>query len=125
MSQEVKYYTSLGEEDFLDSDGFPRLSEDSDKVYAKCTLSQKPKHIVSTTNLGVDKDSYKYYIALNANKEAYNPNDTYQPKANFVDTVCRDGNKLKQVNQYVFEKYTKFLKTNNNGWIKDVNRDLR
>lgn len=119
-----KYYTFLGDEDFIDEDGFPRLKEESKQVYAKCSLSQKPKHIVSNTNLGVDKTSYKYYIATNANKQAYNPNDANQPKGSFIDNVCKDSTKFQQVNQYIFEKYIKFLITKNDGWIREINRDL-
>jgi len=125
MTDKNKYYTITGSEDYIDESGFPRLEKDSDKVYAKCSLSQKPKHIVSTTNLGVDKDSYKYYIAKNANNEAYNPNDTYQPKSNFINTVCKDSDRLIKVNQYIFDKYINFLKTSNSQWIKQINRDLK
>jgi len=124
MKDKDKYYTFLGGEDFIDEDGFPRLKEESEQVYAKCSLSQKPKHITSRSNLGVDQNSYKYYIALNPSKQAYNPNDPNQPKGNFVDSVCRDSDKLKEVNQYIFEKYIKFLITKNDGWIREINRDL-
>ncbi len=124
MKDKDKYYTFFGNEDFIDENGFPRLEEESDQVYAKCSLSKKPKHITSRSNLGVDQNSYKYYIALNASKKAYNPNDPNQPKGNFIDNVCRDGSKLKEVNQYIFEKYIKFLITKNDGWIREINRDL-
>lgn len=125
MTEQHKYYTILGKEQYTDEKGFPRLESETMYTYAKCSLSQKPKHIVSNTNLGVDKNSYKYYIALNSKKEAYNPTDPYQPKGSFVDTICRSSSKLTQVNQYIFDKYVQFLKTGNDGWIKEINRDLR
>ncbi len=120
-----KYYTFLGKEDFIDDKGFARAKNESKEVYAKCSLSQKPKHIVSRSNLGVDKTSYKYYIAINSNKEAYNPDNPNQPKANFIDNVCRDNTKFQEVNQYIFEKYVNFLMTKNDGWIREINRDLK
>ena len=120
-----KYYTLLGKQDFIDEDGLPRLNTESDQIYAKCSLSQKPKQMVATTELGVEKNSYKYYIAKNAKGEIYDPNESYQPKASFIDTVCKDSNRLMQVNQYVFNKYLNFLKTNNSAWIREANRDLK
>jgi hypothetical protein len=62
-----KYYTLIGSQDFLDEEGFPRVeSKDNKKIYAKSTLSKKPKNIVSKSNLGVDKVSYRYYISINS-----------------------------------------------------------
>jgi hypothetical protein len=123
---EYKYYTNLGNQDYIDENDYPRLDDgSSNKVYAKCSLSRKSKHIVSSTNLGVDKDSYRYYIHINANGEAFDPKAPYQPKANFIKKVCKDNGNFKEVNQYIFNKYIQFLKTNNKRWITEINRDLK
>ena len=127
MKESNKYYTLIGNQDFLDDNNYPRTSTESNKTYAKCCLSKKPKRIASQSNLGVDKDSYKYYIAVNSNKEAYSPTNTNQPKANFVSRVCKDSKdyKLHSVNAYIFNKYIAFLKTGNNRALIDINRDLK
>jgi hypothetical protein len=119
-----KYYTILGSEDFIDEYGYPRLSEQSDLVYAKCVLSRKPKNIVSKSNLAVDKPSYKYYI-LTVNREAYDPFAIADKKNSFVDTVCKKKNDFLQVNQLIFNKYLNFLKTQNQHWLKETNRDIK
>lgn len=121
-----KYYTLNGLEDYQDDHNLPRVdNENSEKIYAKSILSRKPKHIVSNTNLGVDNMSYKFYIATDANNQAYNPKNKNQPKPNFIDRTCKSKYLFKEVNRYVFNKYLKFLKSENEAWIRDINRDLQ
>ena len=120
-----KYYTISGSEDYLDEDKLPRLETDNtDTLYAKAILSRKPKHIVSNTNLGVDNNSYKFYIAVDAKRQAYDPTSKNQPTANFIDRTCKSKYSFVQVNYYVFNKYLKFLTSQNSAWIKEINRDL-
>ena len=38
---EAEYYTLMGLEDHLDSDGYPKLSKDIDRTYAKKVKSKK------------------------------------------------------------------------------------
>lgn len=118
-----KYYTILGSEDFIDENGNPRLNEISNKVYAKCVLSRKPKNIVSNSGLAVDRDSYKYYI-LSSDRQAFNPLDYNSNKVSFVDRVCKNHCNFIPVNQYIFDKYLHFLKSQNPQWIKEINREL-
>lgn len=121
-----KYYTISGSEDYVDEDGFPRIEDaDAKKVYAKCILAKKPRSITTNSNLGVDKMGYKFYIAINEARTAYDPTDPNQPKANFIQTVCKNKNKFLEVNQYVFAKYVNFLKSPNKRWISEINRDIK
>ena len=118
-----KYYTILGSEDFIDEDGYPRLNNISNKTYAKCVLSRKPKNIVSDSGLAVDNNSYKYYI-LSSDRQAYNPLDPTQKKASFIDRICKHHCNFVPVNQYIFNKYLNFLKSQSVQWLKEINRDL-
>lgn len=121
-----KYYTLMGSQDFLDDEGFPRVeSKDNKKIYAKSTLSKKPKNIVSKSNLGVDKVSYRYYISINSINEAYDPTNPNQPKASFIQRTCKSNSQFLEVNEYIFSKYINFLKSSNARWIKEINRDLK
>lgn len=120
-----KYYTISGSEDYLDEDKLPRLEkENTNLLYAKALLSRKPKHMVPNSSLGVDNNSYKFYIAIDAKQQAYNPTNKNQPTGNFVDRTCKSKYSFVQVNYYVFNKYLKFLTTQNSSWIKEINRDL-
>lgn len=121
-----KYYTITGKEDSLDSGGFPVVDKDSAHIYAQCICEKKPRSMTAASALGVDNIGYKYYIAINCQRQAYNPLSKTCPKATFVDRICKNSKShtMKEVNQYIFNKYIGFLKTGNEKALANINRDL-
>jgi len=125
--KENKYYTITGKEDGFDSGGFPTVGSDSTHIYAQSICEKKPRSMTAASSLGVDNIGYKYYIAINCQRQAYNPLSKSCPKATFVDRICKNSKShtMKQVNQYIFNKYIGFLKTGNEKVLADINRDLK
>ena len=124
--KENKYYTITGKEDAFDSGGFPVVDKESSHIYAQCICEKKPRSMTANSSLGVDNIGYKYYIAINSQRQAYNPLSKTCARATFVDRICKNSKShtMKEVNQYVFNKYIGFLKTGNEKALTDINRDL-
>tara|TARA_B100001778_G_scaffold311653_1_gene294759 strand:- start:174 stop:566 length:393 start_codon:yes stop_codon:yes gene_type:complete len=109
------FYTVNGLEDKLDEDGNCVVMEESDKR----TLAKK---IVRTDG------TLRYSVKLNAQSKLYNPFSIYgnekEETSNFLDRVCRNNNKFKEVNQKSFDLYVKFLKTKNNSLLYNAEREV-
>lgn len=109
------FYTVSGLEDKLDEDGNCVIMEESDKR----TLAKK---VVRTDG------SIRYSIKLNAQSKLYNPFSIYgnenEETSNFLDRVCRNNNKFKEVNKKSFDLYVKFLKTKNNSLLFNAEREV-
>lgn len=118
-----KYYCLVGTHDFIDSDGMARIQDaESKSVAAKCIQSKKPKHFNSPHS------HYKYYIKATPSGQAYNPIEYHKindKKSNFIDAVCKKEWFFREVDQFIFNKYLKFLNTQNLSWLKEVERDLK
>lgn len=117
-------YTIIGQQDRLDNNNYPIIDDNkSDKIYAKCVISDLPKR----SNLISDK-SYEYYILTYANKEPVNPIPKYSIKSKrdnaFVDKICKQTTVFTSVSSYVFKKYLVFLQTGNETLLKDIMRDI-
>jgi hypothetical protein len=107
-----EFYTIVGNDDYLDSNGSPRLETESDKVCAK--------------KLYRADGSLRFYIRLANNNSVYNPISLYgDEKPNtFLDRVVRSGFKFKEVNEKVFKMYLGFLKTKNVAWLHNAEREM-
>lgn len=104
---EQKYYTLLGNQDYVDSENFPRLVENGDKVFAK--------------NIGT-----KYYVLQSPYGKLYNPlgmNTEYKTDK-FLAKIGRNEYSFKQVNQRIFNFYVNFLRSRNVAWINNAEREL-
>jgi hypothetical protein len=115
-----EYYTVLGQEDFVDDDGFPRIdSPESSKVYAKCIRNKLNKNFTG-------HNKFRFYIAVKANNKPYNPVNVKEiPEAyGFVNKVCKGGINFTEVNQNIFQKYIEFLKSKNTRWLLDIEREV-
>jgi hypothetical protein len=119
------YYTLIGEEDFIDEDGYPRISSsESQLIVAKKTNNKKHKNINVTNNY------FSFYLLLSPNNIIFNPTKLYSPIKNktqfhFIDDICKGSWSFKEVSQYTFDKYLTFLRTKNLAWYKDAQRDLK
>lgn len=107
----VEYYTVSGEEDFFDDNQMPRLTDNSDKVYAKKTVR--------------DNGTIRYSVKLSLSNKLYDP--TSQQESNktksFLDSTVRNENRFKNVSPNVFSMYTAFLKTKNTAWLHNAQRE--
>ncbi len=118
-------YGLMGQEDFIDDNGDPRIQDpSSDKIAAKCIQNKKPKHFTNSDN------HYSFFIKATPNVELYNPVQLLSPienkrQYNFIDGVCKDKWSFKEVSKITFDKYVMFLKTKNLSWLKDAQRDLK
>ncbi len=113
--QKDTFYTVVGLEDELDADGNPVVLEDTDKR----TLA---KRIIRNNG------TIRYSVKLNAQSKFYNPFSIYgnenEEKSNFLDRVCRNNNKFKEVNKKAFDLYLKFLKTKNHSLLYNAEREV-
>ena len=107
----VEYYTVSGEQDFFDDQQMPRLKKDCDKVCAKKSIKNNGKT--------------KYLVKLSLNSKLYNPLSKYglEQSRSFLDNTVRPANKFKTVNHKTFNLYLDFLKTKNNSYLLNAERE--
>jgi hypothetical protein len=111
--EENEYYTLAGLEDFLDSDHNPRISDMSNnKIMAKKIVR--------------DDNSVRFSIKINNNGKAYNPISLYgAEKSNgFLERVCKNNDKFRDISAKAFSLYIKFLKTKNVAWLHNAEREM-
>ena len=119
------FYCLKGKEDFVDSDGNPRVSDkDSDTIAAKCIQNKKSKSFQAASN------NYSYYIRTTPNAALFNPIEKLSPikdkrQFDFIDSTCKDKWMFVEVGKTTFDKYIKFLVTKNISWLKEAKRDLK
>jgi hypothetical protein len=120
---EGKFYTLKGSEQFLDDSGFPRTENETDVTYAKAVKDKLTKHFGDNNLL------YSFYIKTDPNKNIYNPVTRYtiEPKIknNFVNRVCKSDLVFTPVTEAIFNNYINFLKTGNEQWIVQAQRDIQ
>ena len=122
---EEQYFCLAGQEDFLDENGFPRVSnKDDGRVAAKIAMNKRPKQVTAN-------QIYKsYFIKVNPALNVYNPvqhlifvkdKNTNQ----FINAVCKNEWTFIEVDINLFNKYLYFLQTGNSKLIKNIERDLK
>jgi hypothetical protein len=112
---QVTCFTISGNEEFLDENGNPRISEETDteNIFAKKIIR--------------DNGTARYSIRIDINNKFVNPMSIYDDKKvtnNFLDSVCRANNKFVEVNLKVFNMYLNFLKTKNLSWFYNAEREM-
>lgn len=122
---EIQNFCLIGQEDFLDSNGNPRLENHEDeKIVAKIVFNKKSRQI---TERSISK---AYMIKVNPKLEVFNPVQTLSAIKNkqsnhFIENTCKSEWYFKEVDMHIFDKYLNFLKTKNVKLIKDIERDLK
>lgn len=111
QSPSIEYYTISGSEDFFDDNQLPRLNNDGDNVYAKKTIR--------------DDGTMRYSVRLSLNGKLYDPTSQIGEgnSKNFLDNTVRADNRFKNVSPKVFDLYISFLKTKNNSWLLNAQRE--
>lgn len=107
----IEYYTMSGLQDFFDENQLPRLNTNTDKVYAKKTIR--------------DNGTSRYSIKLSLSNRLYDPTSQYglDKTKSFLDSTVRNENRFKNVGPKVFDMYITFLKTKNNSWLHNAQRE--
>jgi hypothetical protein len=124
--QKTALYCLIGNEDFIDDNGNPRISsEDNPKIMAKAIPNKPSKHMGTA-----DKMQLRFYIRTKQNDIIYNPvtiaSSVKDKEAfDFINNTCKGGVSFKEVPQSVFDKYISFLKTKNIRWLNAAQRELK
>ena len=107
-----QFYTLKGLSTTTDSALNYTVEADSENVFAKKIFRSG--------------SSVKFYIRTGNNGNIYNPVSIYgEEKVNtFLDRVCKDGLKFREVNEKVFTFYLKFLNTQNIAWLHNAEREI-
>jgi len=97
---EHKFYTILGEHDFIDSSNKPQSKKESSKVVAKC-ISKNGNN--------------KFYIKVGTYGKIFNPIGLFSEGKNekFIAKIGKKEFEFKEVNQKIFDLYLNFLSTKN------------
>jgi hypothetical protein len=125
-TEDSTYYGLIGEEDFLDDKGNPRISsEDNPKVMAKAIPNKPSKHMTSKARMEL-----RFYIKTKQNDVIFNPvqlasNVKDRETFGFINNTCKGGVQFREVPQSVFDKYVTFLKTKNIRWLNAAQRELK
>lgn len=112
-NEENEFYTLAGLEDFVDTSNNPRITDENDtKVLAKKIIRED--------------SSVRFSVKLASNGKMYNPVSIYgqEKTSNFLDRICRNTNKFRDVNAKAFDLYVKFLKTKNTAWLNNAEREM-
>lgn len=121
QTKDSYYYTSVGEESFLDNDGFPEQKEESSHTYAKKIKNKKSKNLLG-------KNTFSFYIKAYGYKKLYNPYHQHTiekiNKPTKIENICKNTEYFLEVNEYVFKKYLNFLKTQNKSWLAEAQKDI-
>jgi hypothetical protein len=110
-SQDIEYYTMLGDHDFIDDNQRPRAKKEKSGVVAK--------QITKNTNK-------KLYIKIGTYGKIFNPMGMFSEGKNekFLAKIGRKEFEFKEVNQKVFDMYLNFLSSKNLAWLNNAEREM-
>jgi len=121
--EETLYFTSRGNETFLDDMDNPRLEKDGPTVYAKAIKDKKSRQLTKDVPIG-----YSYFIKTEPNKKIYDPTVLHSVESkvqkSFINKTCKNELVFTEVTQSVFDQYVSFLRTGNSLWLNKAQRDL-
>lgn len=119
LDKQTEYFTIKGSQDFLDDSGNPRMNSDGPDVLAKKICYYDGDQVV--------KAKTRYQIKVGAYGRVFNPIGLYsEGRANkFSSKSGKDEWRMKEVNEYIFNLYTTFLKTKNIGHLTLAERGLQ
>lgn len=110
IPDETILYTIIDQHNFIDNDNNPRLSEDSNRVYAKKIIKN---------------NTQKYLIKVDNTNKFYNPLSPVSSikPTKILQTISIPKNQFKQVNQEIFSMYLNFLRSKNEAWLHNAERE--
>ena len=101
------FYTLYGDQDWLDDEGRPCLSDsEHSKVYAK-------------------QSNDKYYVKVGTYGRLFNPIGMYSEdkQTKFISKMGKHEFEFRKVNAKVFDLYVNFLRTKNIAWLNNAERE--
>jgi hypothetical protein len=104
------FYTIINDNDFLDDDNNPRRYKDDNKVYAKKIITNK---------------STKFLVKIDNSNKLYNPLSSVSSirSTKIPQSIALPENKFKQVSENVFSMYIHFLRSKNEAWLNNAERE--
>lgn len=101
------------------------LGDDSDKDNNSLCKKETNKNICAKKIIR-DDNSVKYLIKTGDDRKLYNPISIYssEKSRNFLESIARNQNSFKEVNNSVFSLYLRFLKTKNIAYLHQAERGL-
>jgi hypothetical protein len=121
---EDKFYTINGLESFIDDNGDPRTTKESDSVYAKAIKSYSSKDLYNKTL------QYRYYILTDSNNNLYNPIEESSllsittKNQSYINKVCKNEQIFTEVSQNIFSQYISFLRTKSKKFLISAQREI-
>lgn len=103
-------YTIYGKQDFLDDDKNPRITNENNALAKIISINSKNK----------------YYIKVGSYGKIYNPMGLYSEGTSnkFLAKVGKNAWEFTEVNQKVFDMYVNFLRTKNQAWLNNAEREM-
>lgn len=121
--EETLYFTSSGNETFLDDKDNPRLEKDGPTVYAKAVRDKKSRQITKDAPIG-----YSYFIKTEPNKKIYDPTVLHSVESkiqkSFINKTCKNELVFTEVTKSVFDHYVNFLRTGNGACLNTAQREI-
>lgn len=108
---ENKFYTILGRQEFIDGDGYPRATEDD-------VINHLAKMQVVNNRLP------RYFVKLSAHGTLVNPISPMNQMSYSIKKEEYTNGKYVEVNKRVFKFYIDFLKTKNNAYLINAEREM-
>ena len=110
MEEEMKLYTVLGEQEFIDKHKLPRTHSEAKALAKEITANGETK----------------YFAKVNSYGKLYNPIGMFsEGKSNkFLSRIGRNEYNFKRITSRTFELYTSFLKSRNIAWINQAEREM-
>lgn len=106
------YYCLAEEGDSIDSDNNSICYDENNKRICA-------KKIIRLNN------TIKYLIKTGEDRKLYNPLSIFsQQNKNFLETISRNHNAFKEVNGMAFNLYLRFLKTKNEAYLHQAEREI-
>lgn len=111
VEPENKFYTILGDHEFLDENKYPRTSTENKNTFAKQITKNQTQ---------------KFYIKTGTYGRIYNPMGLFSEGKSdkFVAKIGKKEYDFKEVNFKIFEMYLNFLSTKNIAWLNNAEREL-
>lgn len=103
-------YTLFGDHDAVDNDQNP-ITNNETKALAKETIGES-KH--------------RYYIKIGTHGKIYNPMGLYSEGTSnkFLAKIGKNAWEFTEVNKKVFDMYVNFLRTKNQAWLNNAEREM-
>jgi hypothetical protein len=114
LPKSESYFTLIGMQDYQDDKFNPRLKEENSKTFAKSIYIP-------------DGNITRFYIKIDSRGKLYNPSDIYKDdnkQHQFINKVCKETSKYKDVNPKIFDMYLNFLRTKIESWLNNAEREM-